>query len=119
MIKNTFSRILLLAINLLLIISVLNLKASDETDHSDDEKHGIGAEELIRGERLFFGLVYKADKSINCASCHNTRVIDSINWNPDAYEISLKYASLTADDLSTVLLKPRDRNWQNPIRILI
>jgi hypothetical protein len=64
------------------------------------------AEELIRGERLFFGLVYLENKSINCAACHNTAESDTLNWNPDAMEISLKYKEKTAADLSRVLLKP-------------
>ena len=64
------------------------------------------AEELIRGERLFYGLVYLGDKSVNCASCHNTAVSDTLNWNPDALEISRKYLDKSAYDLSRVLLKP-------------
>ena len=64
------------------------------------------AEELIRGERLFYGLVYLGDKSVNCASCHNTSVSDTLNWNPDALEISKKYINKNAKDLSRVLLRP-------------
>ena len=64
------------------------------------------AEEVIRGERLFYGLVYFDDKSINCAGCHNTVFSDSLNWNPDAVEISKKYISKSTDDLSKVLLSP-------------
>ena len=64
------------------------------------------AEEIIRGERLFYGLVYQEDKSINCAGCHNTRISDTLNWNPDALEISRKYLNRSARDLSSVLLKP-------------
>ena len=66
----------------------------------------FSAEELIRGERLFFGLVYQGDKSSNCASCHNTRVSDTLNWNPDALEISEMYLDKSALDLSRVLLNP-------------
>ena len=66
----------------------------------------LDAEELIRGERLFFGLVYMDNKSINCANCHNTRESDTLNWNPDAIEISLKYKNKSAEDLSKVLLNP-------------
>lgn len=69
-------------------------------------KKKLTPEELIRGERLFFGLVYQENKSINCAGCHNTRVSDIINWNPNAVEISAKYLNKTAGDLSKVLLKP-------------
>ena len=64
------------------------------------------AEELIRGERLFYGLVYLKNESVNCAGCHNTRVTDTLNWNPDALEISKKYLRKDAHDLSRVLLKP-------------
>lgn len=70
------------------------------------EQITFSAEELIRGERLFFGLVYLGNKSVNCAGCHNTRVSDTLNWNPDALEISEKYLSKSARDLSKVLLKP-------------
>ncbi len=70
------------------------------------QKKTFKAEEVIRGERLFYGLVYFDDKSINCAGCHNTRFSDTLNWNPDAVEISKKYISKNADDLSKVLLSP-------------
>ncbi len=63
-------------------------------------------EMLVRGERLFYGLVYPAPESVNCAGCHNTRVSDTLNWNPDALEISRKYLKKNADDLGKVLLKP-------------
>jgi len=66
----------------------------------------FSAEELIRGERLFYGLVYLGNKSIDCTSCHNTIVSDTLNWNPDALEISRKYLNKSALDLSKVLLKP-------------
>jgi cytochrome c553 len=64
------------------------------------------AEELVRGERLFYGLAYLKNESVNCAGCHNTRVADTLNWNPDALEISKKYLNKSARDLSRVLLKP-------------
>jgi hypothetical protein len=64
------------------------------------------SEEIIRGERLFYGLAYTKDKAVNCAGCHNTHVSDTLNWNPDAVEISKKYADRSASDLSRVLLKP-------------
>ncbi len=66
----------------------------------------LNAENLVRGERLFFGLVYQDNKSINCAGCHNTRESDTLNWNPDALEISRKYLDKTTEDLNRVLLRP-------------
>ena len=70
------------------------------------QHQNFNAEELIRGERLFYGLVYLKDQSVNCAGCHNTRVSDTLNWNPDALEISKKYQQKSARDLSRVLLRP-------------
>ena len=71
-----------------------------------DRQRNFKAEELIRGERLFFGLAYLKNESVNCAGCHNTRVSDTLNWNPDALEISDKYLHKSSRDLSRVLLKP-------------
>jgi Cytochrome c7 and related cytochrome c len=64
------------------------------------------SEELVRGERLFYGLVYLKNESVNCAACHSTRINDTLNWNPDALEISKKYLHKSAYELSRVLLKP-------------
>jgi len=66
----------------------------------------LKAEELVRGERLFYGLAYLKNESVNCAACHNTKESDSLNWNPDALEISKKYLNKSARDLFRVLQKP-------------
>jgi len=78
--------------------------ASDDSLFNVQRK--FSSEDLIRGERLFYGLAYTKDKSINCSSCHNTSISDTLNWNPDALEISLKFADKKAIDLRKVLLKP-------------
>lgn len=65
-----------------------------------------GSEQLIRGERLFYGLVYPENKLMNCAGCHNTSFSDTLNWNPDAVEISQKYLTRNVNDLQKVLLNP-------------
>lgn len=69
-------------------------------------------EEIIRGERLFYGLVYLGDQSVNCTACHNTTVSDTLNWNPDALEISIKYLNKSAYDLSKVLLRPMGKTMK-------
>src|SRR5665648_277244 len=78
-----------------------------QTNDSIINKSGVfKAEELIRGERLFYGLVNPENKSIKCAGCHNTRFSDTLNWNPGALEISEKFLGKSAGDLSKVLLNP-------------
>jgi cytochrome c553 len=71
-----------------------------------DKPRTLKAEELVRGERLFYGLAYLKNESVNCASCHNTVASDTLNWNPDALEISKKYLGKSARELSRVILKP-------------
>jgi hypothetical protein len=81
-------------------------KEAQKNDSSFYKKTTFFTEDLIRGERLFYGLAYPKEKSINCAGCHNIRTSDTLNWNPDALEISGKYLHKSAIDLCVVLLKP-------------
>lgn len=93
---------------LLISFTIILHAAEDNTDQHKDSDHGISAEAVVRGERLFYGLVYMGEKSVNCAACHNVRFnnSDTLNWNPDAYEISLKYQQLSPEELELALLKP-------------
>jgi hypothetical protein len=88
------------------VIQVKNSLQKPESDSVLNQKRTFKAEELIRGERLFYGLAYIRSESVNCSDCHNTRVSDTLNWNPNALEISIKYLAKTPRDLSRVLLKP-------------
>lgn len=92
---------LLLSVNT--YVRSINIQADDSVLN---KPRVIKAEELTRGERLFYGLVYQNPKAVSCASCHNTGFIVELNWNPDAVEISRKYLSKSAGDLSKVLLNP-------------
>lgn len=72
-------------------------------------RKNFSAEEITRGERLFYGLAYASNKAVNCAHCHNTRVSDTLNWNPDALVISTKYKQKSALVLSNILLAPKGK----------
>ena len=88
------------------------LAASPDSSQNADSvysKKNFTGEEIIRGERLFYGLVYSRDKSVNCSGCHNTRVSDTLNWNPDALAISTIYKEKSAADLSRILLSPTSK----------
>jgi cytochrome c553 len=99
-------KLFLFALALLLLVNIPAFSGSFQAEDSlkTSEKTSV-AEELIRGERLFYGLVYH-ENSVNCASCHNTEFSDTLNWNPSAIEISEKYLEKSVDDLSDVLLSP-------------
>jgi hypothetical protein len=95
---------------LIILSSGVFIPARSTTVQNSDsivyKSKSFDAEELIRGQRLFYGLVYQKNKAINCAGCHNTVESDTLNWNPNALEISLKYKEKTSDDLTRVLLRP-------------
>lgn len=97
---------LLAALFLTIVIIPVRADLIQDADSVFSSGRTLKAEDLIRGERLFFGLVYLENKSVNCAACHNVRESDTLNWNPNALEISKKYQSKSARDLNTVLLKP-------------
>jgi hypothetical protein len=78
-----------------------------EPDTAKNSPTENSREDLVRGERLFYGLVYSEEKSVNCTGCHNTNFIDSVNWNPDAFDISAKYKDKSVKDLTSALLRPR------------
>jgi len=100
--KGRFALCLLTAI----LLSGNNLIAFPQEADSIYNKKIFTAEELVRGERLFYGLAYPPARAVNCTGCHNTVVSDTLNWNPDALQISTLYREKSASDLGKALLKP-------------
>lgn len=86
-------------------LNMIRGQSQDTVNAGQENEH----EKLVRGQRLFYGLVYLENKGMNCSVCHSTESpasYDTINWSPDALDISRKYLSLTEADLSRVLLNP-------------
>ncbi|NJM14558.1 MAG: cytochrome c3 family protein [Bacteroidales bacterium] len=75
---------------------------------SATEKHhyGISHNKMKEAERLFHGLIKTGDNTVNCASCHNTNYIDTLNWHPSAYEIAVSTANYDSSEFTNVLLDP-------------
>ncbi len=91
-----------------LLFSVIIIPAYPNVLQNQDTivHKSVTHEDLVRGERLFHGLVYPENKSITCIGCHNIKFSDTLNWNPNAIEISQKYLGKSEEDLSKVLLNP-------------
>ena len=66
----------------------------------------LSGEEIRLGERIFYGLVEGKGIENGCVQCHNTREIDTLNWNPSAYEIALKFKDKSTEDLAKAVLSP-------------
>ncbi|HLN20784.1 MAG TPA: cytochrome c3 family protein [Bacteroidales bacterium] len=72
-------------------------------------KDTLSHEDIIRGERLFHGLIHRDNKAMKCSGCHSiysASYVDSVNWNPNALDISVKYLNLSPEDLGRALLNP-------------
>src|SRR3972149_6994022 len=61
-----------------------------ENEHQNHKHQEAQKHNPERGKRLFYGLVKtEAGKAFDCPSCHYTRIIDTLNWNPSAFEIAV------------------------------
>ena len=59
---------LLAVLFLTFVIIPVRANIIQDADSVFNKDRTLKAEDLIRGERLFFGLVYLENKSVNCAS---------------------------------------------------
>lgn len=68
----------------------------DETSH----------ENLSRGERFFKGLLPVHRKFKACETCHNIQHSDTLNWNPSAMDIALKYKGKDFAAFQAAVMQP-------------
>lgn len=80
---------------------VLGEDGEHDSDHSK--------EQLMRGERLFYGLIDGKFETKACASCHNTVEIDTFNWNPNAWEIAHLYKEKSLEEFQKAVLNPTSK----------
>ena len=92
---------------LLLLPSFTLLASADPEDHgASHDGHAFTHDQLKRGERLFYGLIPLGEGAIGCASCHNTHELDTLNWNPSAYDIAVTSHEQSLEEFTAVLLSP-------------
>lgn len=81
----------------------INLYAdSAESVVSDGHSH----EDIKRGERYFKGLLPFNREYSSCVSCHNLVPSDTLNWNPSAMDIAMKYAEKDFGSFQAVVMNP-------------
>ncbi len=69
-------------------------------------EHAYSHDQLKRGERLFYGLIPLGEGATGCASCHNIRELDTLNWYPSAYDIAVTSLEQSMEEFTAVLLSP-------------
>lgn len=67
---------------------------------------GHSEEEINRGKRFFMGLLPFNRTYESCVSCHNLHPVDTLNWNPSAMDIALKYANKDFASFQQVIMEP-------------
>jgi hypothetical protein len=71
-----------------------------------DTVYHLTHNDIKTGERLFYGLIREQEGQAACISCHNIHPMDTMNWNPSAWDITVVSHSKTVDDLKSTLLSP-------------
>jgi len=66
----------------------------------------ITDEEINKGEELFEGRKSFTKNIPVCTTCHNTYVIDSLNWNPSALDIAKSLSERNNMDVSNIIINP-------------
>lgn len=106
---NSFLRVIILISILLIVFEGLLANEQTGSDiHVFTKENVIPVNEfqLKKAERLFYGLIPVSKEAPACADCHYTNYIDTINWNPSAYEISRTFAGKNVEDLIKILNQP-------------
>ena len=79
-------------------------------DDNPEDKHGIHEEfshdQLKRGERLFYGLIPLGEEAVSCAQCHNIKELDTLNWNPSAYDIAVVSHEKSLGEFISAVVSP-------------
>ena len=102
--------ILCISLGFILVCSLLVSASDDPDDHSSShDSNAITHDQLKRGERLFYGLIPMGEGAVSCASCHNTHELDTLNWNPSAYDIAVTSHEKSIEEFTAVLLSPSDQ----------
>ena len=91
----------------LLVLSYFTIVPLHAEEGEHEQEHS--AEGLMRGERLFYGLVDGKFEERACADCHNTVEIDTFNWNPSAWEIAHSYKNRSIEEFQKAVLSPTGR----------
>lgn len=94
--------IFLLAFISCFTISEKSYSETGESVISEGHSH----EDINRGKRFFMGLLPFKSTHESCVSCHILKQVDTLNWNPSAMAIALKYADKDFALFQQVVMQP-------------
>ena len=99
------------------LIDTNKVAANDSGLLEKPEEHSVVSnghshDEINRGERIFMGLLPFDRKYESCVSCHILKQVDTLNWNPSALDIALKYADKDFAAFQQVLMQPSGKKME-------
>lgn len=102
----TFISLLFLTI---LFITGNPLMANSSNNEEEVVPDRQAHEDIQRGERFFKGLLPKDRKFEACVSCHILSKPDTMNWNPSAMDIAVKFKGKDFADFQSVVMEPNGK----------
>jgi hypothetical protein len=92
---------------LFVVISCLSFsKNSNAANEESVITAGHSHEEINRGQRIFMGLLPFDRKYESCVSCHIMKQVDTLNWNPSAMDVALKYSEKDFASFQSAVMQP-------------
>jgi len=76
----------------------------------------ITDEEINKGKELFEGHRPFSNDVPACITCHNTFKIDTLNWNPSAYDIATAFSQRKNVDMSDIIINPVSDKMKEVLR---
>ena len=92
--------------SLFVLFFILSLSFSALAEDQHGILNGHSHDDIKRGERFFKGLLPFNFKGQSCVSCHNLVTADTLNWNPSAMAIAIKYANRDFESFKSSIDEP-------------
>ncbi len=99
----TFGSVLFL---FLLFFNFSPLPAYSADENPDEIAEDHSHVDIQRGERFFKGLLPVDRKFESCVSCHILHPSDTLNWNPSALDIALKFSGKDFAEFQSAVMEP-------------
>lgn len=85
------------------------VNANDEPEEFiEDHSHA----DIQRGERFFKGLLPKDRKFESCVSCHTLGHSDTLNWNPSAVAVAVKFKEKDFAEFQSAVMEPNGKKME-------
>lgn len=93
----------------ILLIFSFFYSMGNQTSGTTDEH---SREDIKRGKRFFMGFLPKDRQHESCVSCHALTQSDTLNWNPSAKDIAIKFASKDFNAFFQAVQKPNGKKLE-------